>query len=79
MQDSFLGVGRSTMDKYVAVVYRCSFLSTIHIDMITHIPTLTSRGALKPLECSCHIVVEDHSRVWEGSNHPETHRTPWLD
>ena len=63
---SFVGlkpfaVGRSTMDGYVPVVHRCSFMCTIHIDMTAQTPALTSRGALRPLECSCHIVVEEHN------------------
>ena len=35
----------------------------IHKDMSEHTPALPSGGALRPLECSCHIVVEEHSRM----------------
>ena len=43
---SFIGlkpfaVGRSTVDGYVPVVHRCSFMCTIHIDMTAHTPALT--------------------------------------
>ena len=48
------------MDGYFPVVHRCSFMCTIHIDMTAHTPALTSSGAQKPLECSCHRVVEEH-------------------
>ena len=84
MKISFIGlkpfaVGRSTMDRYVPVVHWCSFMCTIHIDMTAHTPTLIRRGALRPLECSCHTVVEEHSRAWEGNNHTATHKAPRLD
>ena len=31
----------------------CSFMCTVHTDMIAHTPILTSKGDLRPHECSC--------------------------
>ena len=62
------GLGRSTVNEHVLKVPRCSFMYTIHTDR-THL-ILDKRGVLEPLECSCHIVVEENSMAWQGHNQP---------
>ena len=44
-----------TLATSMPAVHRCSFMCTIHKDLTAHTPALTSRGALRPLECSCNM------------------------
>ena len=50
------------LDGHVQMVHMCSFICSTYTDMTAHIKALKQRGALKPLECTFHIVAEEHRR-----------------
>ena len=53
------------------MVHRCSFIVHLSNDAKVYISALIRTEDLKPLECSCHIVAEEHSRACQGRYHPQ--------